>query len=345
MKTPERGQVLVRVRASGICHTDAFIQAGYLPNAWPLVPGHEIVGDVVAVGEGVTRFKEGDRVGGGWHGGMSFCFPLHILLVPLSIPYRQTNTTSHPPHTGHDGTCRSCQRGQFQTCDNQAINGCSFDGGYAEYCILRQEATVRVPTDLDPAEVAPLLCAGITVFNGIRKMHVEQGNLVAVQGLGGLGHMAVQYARAMGYRVAAVSRGTDKRAFALELGAHEYIDSATEDVAARLQELGGAALAVSTAPNGKAFSPLVGGLQPGGKLVIMATMGPVEFDTTPMVLKNLSVHGWPSGNANDSEETIGFTKSHGIKCLIEKFPLSEAPKAFELMKQGKPRFRNVLVMD
>lgn len=185
------------------------------------------------------------------------------------------NEQANPLPPGHDGTCRSCTRGQFQICDDKQVNGISFDGGYAEYVLLREEAVVRVPKDVDPAEAAPLLCAGVTVFNGIRKLHVEQGNVVAIQGIGGLGHLAVQYASKMGYHTIAISSGESKREFAQQLGAHGYIDSSKEDPIKKLQELGGAALIVSTVPNPKAISPLVGGLQAGGKLLVLAPVGPV----------------------------------------------------------------------
>lgn len=230
-------------------------------------------------------------------------------------------------------------------CDNSKVNGVSFNGGYAEYTMLRSEAVVRVPADLVPAETAPLLCAGVTVFNGIRKMHVEQGNLVAVQGLGGLGHLAVQYSRAMGYRTVAVSSGGDeKRDFAMKLGANEFIDSGKEDVAKRLNEMGGAALIVSTAPSAKAVNQIHYGLGSGGKLLTLAPVGPVEFDTGFLVTKGASVHGWPSGHALDSEECIEFSRINGVKCYVEKFPLEDAPKAFEAMLAGKLRFRGVLTM-
>lgn len=253
LEKPSKGQVLVKVLACGVCHSDDLVRNGVLGDVLPRIPGHEIVGDVVAVGDGVTRFKGGERVGGPWHG-------------------------------GHDGTCRSCQRGLFQTCDNGAINGVTRDGGYAEYVLLRAEAVVRVPSQADPAEVAPLLCAGVTVFNAMRQMSVLQGGIVAVQGLGGLGHLAVQYASKMGYKVVAMSRGSDKKDFAKKLGAHEYIDTSNEDVVAALQKMGGADMIVATAPNPKAISPLVGGLAVRGKLVVLAPVGPVEFDSK---LKNL----------------------------------------------------------
>ena len=236
------------------------------------------------------------------------------------------------------------QRGQFQLCDNQATNGLSRDGGFAEYVLLRAEATVRVPRDIDPAEVAPLLCAGVTVFNGIRKMHVEQGAVVAVQGLGGLGHLAVQYAKKMGYEVVALSTSDDKADFAKKLGADHFINTNTSDVGAELMKLGGAAIIVQTAPNPKVFSGLVNGLAPFGKLLSLAPAGSVEIDTVTLVAKAASVSGWASGHALDSEEAIKFASVHGVKCMIEKYPFDKVQEAVDSLKAGKPRFRNVLVM-
>ncbi|KAL7620799.1 hypothetical protein AAE478_009797 [Parahypoxylon ruwenzoriense] len=312
LQQPGPRQVLVKVLACGVCHSDIFEANGHLGDVFPRIPGHELVGDVVAVGSDVTRFKGGERVGGPWHG-------------------------------GHDSTCRQCARGQFQTCDNRAVNGVTMDGGYAEYVLLREEAVVRVPADADPAEVAPLLCAGVTVFNSMRKMHVEQGNTVAVQGVGGLGHLAIQFAAKMGYHVVAISSGEAKRDFARQLGAHAYVDASKEDPVTQLQRLGGAAMIVATAPNPKAISPLVGGLQAGGKLVVLAPVGPVEFSTQVLVGKAASVHGWPSGHALDSEETIAFARDHGVRCLIEKYPLADAARAMDACQSGKVRFRGVLI--
>lgn len=218
------------------------------------------------------------------------------------------------------------------------------DGGYAEYVLLRAEAAVRIPAGLDPAEAAPLLCAGVTTFNAMRRMGVMQGDLVAVQGLGGLGHLAVQFASRMGYEVVALSSGSDKKEFATRLGAHHYVDTSSEDPVKALMRLGGAAMICSTAPNPKAISPLVGGLAPQGKLIVLAPVGPVEFDTGVMVTKAASVHGWPSGHALDCEEASSFAGTHGVKCLIEKFPLERAQEAFEHMTSGKVRFRSVLTM-
>ncbi|OTB01315.1 hypothetical protein M426DRAFT_323584 [Hypoxylon sp. CI-4A] len=312
LKAPKSKEVLVKVLACGVCHTDIFEQGGFLGDVFPRIPGHEIVGDIVAVGDQVTRFKGGERVGGPWHG-------------------------------GQDNTCRQCNRSQFQCCDNAAVNGVSMDGGYAEYVILREEAAVRVPKEMDAAEAAPLLCAGVTVFNAMRKQHVEQGNVVAVQGLGGLGHLAIQYASKMGYHTVAISSGESKREFALQLGAHTYIDASKEDVNAALMKLGGAAMICSTAPNGEVIAPLLGGLQPFGKLIVLAPIGPVPFDTATLVVKGASIHGFPSGHTLDSEEAIAFAQTHGVKCLVERFPLDKVLEALDACHKGTVRFRGVLI--
>ncbi|KAG6368363.1 hypothetical protein INS49_002568 [Diaporthe citri] len=278
-----------------------------------LVPGHETVGDVVAVGEGVTRFKGGERVGGPWHG-------------------------------GHDGTCRTCQRGQFQHCENQVINGLTKDGGFAQYVILREEAAVRIPREIDPAEVAPLLCAGVTVFNGIRNMEIIPGGIVAVLGVGGLGHLAVQYASKMGYRTIALSSGDSKRAFSSELGAHEYIDTKAENAVQRLQALGGADMIVATAPNPKLISEMVAGLAPRGKLLVVAASGAAEVNLSQIITAGTSVQGWATGHALDSEEAIDFAQRHGVKAMVEKFSFDKMQDAMDHMVSGKARFRAVLSM-
>lgn len=314
LKHPEKGQVLVKVLACGVCFSDIATASGNMGDVFPRVPGHELVGDIVEVGEGVTRFKGGERVGGPWHG-------------------------------GHDRTCRPCQQGQFQMCENEAINGVSQDGGFAEYALLRDEAVVRVPKEYDPAETAPLLCAGVTVFNGVRKMHVEQGALVAVQGLGGLGHLAVQYANKMGYEVAVLSSSDDKEKFARDLGAHHYINAKKNDTASELMKLGGASIIVQTAPNPKAVSPLVAGLAAGGKLLSLAPVGPIEVDSVALVQKGASVNGWPTGHAQDCEDAINFAQVHGVKCMVEKFSFDKIQDAVDSLLAGKPRFRNVLVME
>ncbi|KAH6887748.1 chaperonin 10-like protein [Thelonectria olida] len=314
LNPPSKGQVLIKVLACGVCFSDVATSQGHMGDVFPRVPGHEIIGDIVQVGEGVTRFTGGERVGGPWHG-------------------------------GHDGTCRQCQRSQFQMCDQKAVNGVTIDGGFAEYALLRAEAVVRVPKEIDPADAAPLLCAGVTVFNGIRKLNIEQGAIVAVQGLGGLGHLAVQYANKMGYEVVVLSSGDDKAQFAKELGASHYINTKTKDVAEELMKLGGASIIVQTAPSPKAISPLVAGLACGGKLLSLAPVGPVPIDTVALVSKGASVHGWPSGHALDSEEAIRFAMVHDVKCMVERFPLSQVQEAVDGLIAGKPRFRNVLIME
>ncbi|KAF4877793.1 Alcohol dehydrogenase patD [Colletotrichum siamense] len=314
MPTVGDKQVLVKVLACGVCHTDAAVAAGYFDNSFPRVPGHEIIGDVVQVGSAVEEVKPGDRVGGSWHG-------------------------------GHDGTCRECSRGLVQMCQNEEAHGVTLDGGFGEYVLMRSQAIVRVPADMDPAEAAPLMCAGLTSFNGIRKMGIEAGSLVAVQGLGGLGHLAIQYANRMGYKVAALSSGSSKKEFAQELGAHHYIDTSAEDPVKTLTSLGGADLIVATAPYAKAISPLVNGLRSLGKLLVLAPVGNVEIDTTVLLRKGASVLSWPSGNITDAEETLEFSKTHGVKCLVEKFPLEKVNEAMDHMLTRSVRFRSVLVVD
>jgi len=230
-------------------------------------------------------------------------------------------------------------------CENKTANGVNRDGGYAEYVILRREAVVRVPKDVDPATYAPLLCAGVTTFNGIRQMGISPGEIVAIQGLGGLGHLAIQFAAKMGFRVIALSSRAGKEAFAKDLGATDYIDCSSEDPVAKLKSMGGAALIVATAPSAEAVAPLVGALESGGKLLLLAPCGTVPFDTTSMVLAGQSIHGWPSGASLDCEEAIAFAQLQNVQCLIEKFPLKDAQKAYEHMLSGKARFRSVLVME
>lgn len=313
LKEPREGEVLIKVLATGVCHSDADVQTGGFGNPFPMIPGHETIGDVVAIGAGEKSWQVGDRVGGGWHG-------------------------------GHDGTCRSCKRGLFQCCDNGAINGVSRWGGYAEYCILRSEAVVRIPPEVDPATYCPLLCAGVTVFNGMRRMKITPGETVGIQGLGGLGHLALQYASKMGYRVVALSSSASKEKFAKDLGASDYVDGSKTDQVEYMKKLGGAGLIVSTAPNRDVVGQLVGGLAPEGKLLILSPSGDVSVSTIGLIMGGRSVHGWPSGHALDSEEAIRFAQIHDVKCIVEKFPFADAPKALEHMKSGKARFRAVLTM-
>ncbi|KAK0614926.1 alcohol dehydrogenase [Bombardia bombarda] len=308
---PAKGEILVKTEACGVCFSDVFAQNNGMGGGFPIVPGHEIIGRVVAVGEGVEAFKNGDRVGAGWHG-------------------------------GHDGTCGPCRKGRLNMCKNQKINGETKDGGYAEYVILRSEAVANVPDNVDAAKYAPILCAGMTVFNSIRNMHIGVGETVAIQGLGGLGHLAIQYANKFGYRVVAISRGSDKEQFARKLGAHEYIDTSKVDAGEALQALGGAALIVTTIPTGDQMQTLMNGLDVAGKLLILSVPGDITINTGPMLLKGQSVHAWPCGHAKDSEDTIQFTQLQNIDCLVETFPLDKANDAFAKMLSGSVRFRAVI---
>ncbi|TLD13090.1 uncharacterized protein PgNI_02989 [Pyricularia grisea] len=313
MKEPGRGELLVKVEACGVCHSDSFAQNNAFGGGFPLIPGHEIIGRVAAVGPDVSGWEAGQRVGSGWHG-------------------------------GHDGTCKACNKGLHQMCDNKTINGITKNGGYAEYCVIRSEAAVRIPEHVDAAKYAPILCAGVTTYNSMRRQGIAQGETVAIQGLGGLGHLAIQYARRMGYHVVAISRGADKEKAARELGAHEYIDAAKDDPAAALQKLGGAALIVATAPHADAISPLIGGLDIMGKLLLLAVPGPLSVNIAAMLGKGCSVVTWPSGNALDSEEAIKFTDMQDVDCKIETFPLEKANDAYKVMMDGSVRFRSVVTM-
>ncbi|RAK73797.1 GroES-like protein [Aspergillus fijiensis CBS 313.89] len=310
---PGDRQLLVKVEACGVCSSDRWAQNNVMGGGFPIVPGHEIIGRVAGLGNGVSNWKVGDRVGGGWHG-------------------------------GHDGTCRACDKGYFQMCSAQQVNGETKNGGYAEYCLLNVEAAVRVPEHVPAAKYAPILCAGVTVFNSLRHMNFTPGEIVAVQGLGGLGHLAIQYARKMGYRVVAISRDSKKEKMVRELGAHEYIDESQVNVSEELQRLGGASLVMSTAPNAAIISPLLKGLGVLGKLLILSVPGPVPVDTSIMVNKGLSVQVWPSGHATDSEDAIAFTELQDINCMVEEFPLDKANEAYDAMVKGTVRFRAVLTM-
>ncbi|ROW05640.1 hypothetical protein VSDG_00690 [Cytospora chrysosperma] len=314
LKHPGQGEVLVKVEACGVCFSDTFAQQNVMGGGFPIVPGHEIIGRVAAVGEGVSGWKVGERIGGGWHG-------------------------------GHDGTCQACKKGWHQMCDNQVINGETKPGGYAEFALLRSEAAAKIPEHVDAAKYAPILCAGVTVFNSIRHMNVSPGETVAIQGLGGLGHLAIQYASRMGYRVVAISRGSAKEDFARKLGAHEYIDTEKTDAGAALQELGGAKLVVTMSPTAQGIPDLLKGLGILGKLLILSVPGEVSVNTGVLLRYGLSVQSWPSGHATDSEEAIQFTELQGIDCLVEKFPLAKANDAYKAMLDGTVRFRAVITMD
>jgi D-arabinose 1-dehydrogenase-like Zn-dependent alcohol dehydrogenase len=312
---PQAGQVLIKVQACGICHSDAFTRAGGWPGIeYPRVPGHEIAGVVEALGAGVTEWKKGQRVGVGWYG-------------------------------GHCGVCKACRAGDFVLCERGQVPGISYDGGYAEYMIAPRETLAAIPDDLKDVDAAPLLCAGITTFNALRHSGATAGDVVAILGIGGLGHLGVQYAVKMGYRTVAIARGEDKAKLAMELGAHEYVDSTRQDPAAALQLLGGARVILATATSGAAMTVVLVGLGRNGKMIIVGvSQDPVEVPTALMVMHRGSVQGWPSGTANDSADTLAFSALSGVRPMIEEFPLDRAEEAYQRMMSGHARFRVVLKM-
>jgi D-arabinose 1-dehydrogenase-like Zn-dependent alcohol dehydrogenase len=312
---PARNQVRIKVEACGICHSDSLVKEGYWPGLqYPRVPGHEIAGRIDAVGADVTNWKPGQRVGVGWHG-------------------------------GHDFTCDACRRGNFINCKNEKITGITHDGGYAEYVVTPAEAVAAIPDELAAPDAAPLLCAGITVFNALRHSGARPGDLVAVQGIGGLGHLGIQYARQMGFRTFAIGRGKDKEALARKLGATHYVDTAADDPAAELQKFGGASIILATAPDSKAMSSVVNGLSANGKLVVVgAGSEPLTLTPIQLIMGGKSIQGWASGIATDSEDTMQFSALSGVRPMIEKFPLEKAAEAYEQMISGRARFRVVLTM-
>lgn len=311
--TPGPRQVRIKVQACGVCHSDSFTKMGAFPGLkFPRVPGHEVVGLLDAVGPEVPEWKVGARVGVGWHGG----------------------------HCGH---CASCRRGDFITCTTGQIPGISYDGGYAEFMIAPFEAMAAVPQELSFAEAAPLLCAGITTFNALRHAGAVPGDLVAVLGIGGLGHLGVQFAAKMGYHTVAIARGKDKEALARQLGAHHYIDSTSQNVAQEMTKLGGARVILATVTDAKSMSDAVGGLGIDGKLMVVgASMQPIEVSPLALIGARRSISGWPSGTAVDSEDTMDFSVLSNIRPLIETFPLERAAEGYDRMMSGKARFRVVL---
>lgn len=310
---PGQGHVRIKVQACGVCHSDSLTKEGQWPGLeYPRVPGHEIAGVIDKVGPGVEDWPVGQRVGVGWHGG----------------------------HCGH---CENCRHGDFVLCTYLRVPGISYDGGYAEYMVAPQEALVRVPDDLSDADAAPLLCAGITTFNALRKSGARAGDTVAILGVGGLGHLGVQFARKMGFRTVAIARGQETAALAKQLGAHRYIDAEVEDVAETLMAMGGARVILATAPSAKAMSAAIGGLGINGKLIMVGwAEEPVEVPIPQFVMRRNSVQGWPSGTAADSQETLAFSALSGVLPMIEEFPLARGPEAYERMMSSKVRFRAVL---
>lgn len=312
---PGAGQVRIKVQACGVCHSDHYVKDGAFPGIqYPRVPGHEVAGVIDEVGAGVTNWQKGQRVGVGWYGGV-------------------------------DGTCAACRRGDFSNCASQKITGITYDGGYQEYMLASADAVASVPEGLDAAEAAPLLCAGITTFNGLRNSGAVPGDLVAIQGVGGLGHLGIQFASKFGYRVAAVGRGPANAALAKKLGASVYIDSKTSNAAEELQKLGGAKVILTTAPNSKSMSELFEGLGANGKMVVVgAAPEAIEVAPIQLIRGRRSLQGWASGTAADSEDTLRFAELSGIRPMIEKYPLSKVAEAYARMMSGEAQFRVVLTM-
>ena len=311
---PGRGEVRIRVQACGICHSDAITKDGGFPGlAYPRVPGHEVVGVIDALGADVARLAVGERVGVGWNGG--WC-----------------------------GRCDPCRRGDFFACRTSTrVTGITGDGGYAEYMTAPQEAVARIPDELAAADAAPLLCAGLTTFNALRNSGARGGDVVAVLGLGGLGHLGVQYAAKMGFRTVAIARGRDKEPLAHQLGAVRYVDSTSEDPAAALSALGGARVVLATVTNGEAMSATIGGLAPRGKLMVLGAPPSLEASAFALIAGQRAIQGWYSGVSVEAEDTLAFSVLAGVRSMNEVYPLERAPEAYERMIGGKARFRVVLV--
>jgi len=312
---PGQGEVRIKVQACGICHSDVLTQGGHYPGiVYPRVPGHEVVGTIDALGDTVSGWRVGQRVGVGWHG-------------------------------GRDGTCISCRRGDFRNCLNLRIPGISYDGGYQEYVVVPDDALAAVPDSLHAAEAAPLLCAGLTTFNALRHSGALPGALVAVQGIGGLGHLAIQYARKFGYNVAAIGRGSENAELAGKLGANTYIDSTATSPAEVLLRMGGAQTILATAPNSKAMSSLMDGLAPNGKLIVLgAAFDAIEVTPIQLISGSRAIQGWLTGTPADAEDTLHFSELTGIRPMIETYPLDQAGEAYARMLSGDAQFRVVLTM-
>jgi len=312
---PGFGQVRIKIHACGVCHSDVLTKEGLLPVIqYPRVPGHEVAGIIDAVGPHVSVWTKGQRVGVGWHG-------------------------------GHDGTCRECRRGDFINCRNQKIPGISYDGGYQQYMLAPVEALAAIPETLTDVEAAPLLCAGITTYNALRHSGALPGDLVAIQGIGGLGHLGIQFAKKFGHTVAAIGRGPENAVLAKNLGASVYIDSQATNPAEALQQLGGARVIMATAPSSKAMSALIDGLGPNGKLLVVgASFDPIEVTPAQLIFGSRVIQGWASGTAADSEDTLHFAELSGVRAMTETYPLEQAGDAYARMMSGKAQFRVVLTM-
>jgi D-arabinose 1-dehydrogenase-like Zn-dependent alcohol dehydrogenase len=313
--SPGAGEVRIKVQACGVCHSDSVVKEGLFPNIqYPRVPGHEVVGVIDALGAGVQGRAVGQRVGVGWHG-------------------------------GNCGYCDSCRRGDAFACENLSlVTGITSDGGYAEYMIARAEAIALVPENLRAADAAPLMCAGVTTFNALRNSGARPGELVAVYGLGGLGHLGVQYAAKLGFKTVGIARGNDKEALAKQLGATHYIDSAAVDPAEALMKLGGAKVILATVTDAEAMASVIGGLGPNGTLIVIGATGPMQINPLFLLMGKRSIKGWYSGTSIDSQETMAFSALEGVKSMNEVFPFERAPEAYDRMMSGKARFRAVLTM-
>ncbi len=313
--SPGPGDALVKVHACGVCHSDSFAKEGGYPGmSHPLIPGHEIAGEIAELGDDVKGWEVGQRVGVGWFG-------------------------------GNCGWCEQCRRGHLIDCEHGEIPGVTMDGGYAEYVVVHSSALAAMPDDLSPEEAGPLLCAGITTFNALRRSGTVAGGRVAILGIGGLGHLAVQFAVRLGYETIAIARGADKRELATRLGAHHYVDSTDGDPAAALQALGGVDLILATATSAEAMGAVFGGLRPVGKLLIVgASMDPVPAPTAALIGGDKSIEGHASGTSIDSEDTLRFSVLTGVRPMIETMPLERAADAYEKMMSGDARFRMVLTM-
>ena len=311
---PAPGTVRIKVAACGICHSDSLVKEGLWPGIqYPRVPGHEVAGTIDAIGAGVTGWTPGQRVGVGWHGG--YC-----------------------------GRCAPCRRGDLFACETQQVTGISFDGGYGEYMIAPISAVARFPDEVSPVDAAPLLCAGITTFNALRNSGARPGDVVAVLGLGGLGHLGVQYAAKMGFNTVAIARGKDKEPLARQLGAATYIDSQSQDPVAELLKLGGANVIIATVTVGDAMSAVLGGLAINGSLMVIGAAESMQVSPLTLLMGRRSVKGWYSGTSNDSQDTLAFSARTGVRSMNEIFPLGRVNEAYDRMMSGKARFRVVLTM-
>src|SRR6516225_6071993 len=315
IRAPGRGQVLIRVQACGVCHSDVFVKEGLWPGIqYPRVPGHEVAGIIDEVGAGVTGWKKGQRVGVGWHG-------------------------------GQDNTCIECRRGRFLYCRNPKVAGITYDGGYQQYMLAPVEALAAIPNTLSDAEAGPMLCAGVTIFNALRHSGASPGDLVAVQGVGGLGHLGIQFGNKFGYKVAAIGRGGENALLAKKLGASAYIDSKATNAAEELQKLGGAQAILSTAPNSKAMSELIDGLEPTGNFMVVGiSSDPIAVTPLQLIIGERAIRGSAVGTPTDSEDTMNFAELTGVRPMIETYPLEKAEEAYARMMSGKAEFRVGLTM-